>query len=224
MGARVRAGGLLVATLSAQPNWGQVEPDWLGAPMYFSGYSVDDNKRFVEEAGFDVRMATVETIHEDGRPVAFLWVVAEKRTPDRKASGALFRKIDSVQIPVPDLEAGLAFYRDQLGHELIWRTSTSAGLRMPDTDAELVLQTERDQMETDLLVASTDEAVAAIRRAGGQVAAEAFDIPIGRCAVVRDPWGNVLVLLDSTKGSLITDSDGVVLTDASGAPRLKPRP
>jgi len=78
--------------------------------------------------------------------------------------------------------------------------------------------------EADLLVASADEAVAAIRRAGGQVAVEAFDIPIGRCAFVRDPWGNVLVLLDGTKGSLTTDADGVVLTDASGAPRLKPRP
>ena len=31
----------------------------------------------------------------------------------------LFRKIDCLQIPVPDLEAGLAFYRDRLGHALI---------------------------------------------------------------------------------------------------------
>jgi predicted TPR repeat methyltransferase len=150
MGGWVRAGGLLVATLSAQPNWGQVEPDWLGAPMYFSGYSVKDNTRFVEEAGFEVRSASVATILEDGRPVAFLWIVAEKRPLDRQKTNGLFRKIDSVQIPVPDLEAGLAFYRDQLGHELIWRTSTSAGLRMPETDAELVLQTQREQMETDL--------------------------------------------------------------------------
>jgi hypothetical protein len=88
---------------------------------------------------------------------------------------------------------------------------------------KLVIQTVRDQMETDLLVASADEAGAAIRRAGGQVAVEPFEIPIGRCAVVRDPWGNVLLLLDGTKGSLTIDADGIVLTDASGAPRLKPR-
>jgi catechol 2,3-dioxygenase-like lactoylglutathione lyase family enzyme len=31
----------------------------------------------------------------------------------------LFRKVDCLQIPVPDLEAGLAFYRDRLGHPLI---------------------------------------------------------------------------------------------------------
>ena len=52
----------------------------------------------------------------------------------------LLRKFDCLQIPVPDLEAGLAFYRDLLGHPLIWRTATAAGLRLPDSDAEIVLQ------------------------------------------------------------------------------------
>jgi catechol 2,3-dioxygenase-like lactoylglutathione lyase family enzyme len=31
----------------------------------------------------------------------------------------LLRKVDCVQLPVPDLEGGLAFYRDRLGHELV---------------------------------------------------------------------------------------------------------
>lgn len=31
----------------------------------------------------------------------------------------LLRTVDGVRLPVPDLEAGLAFYRDRLGHELI---------------------------------------------------------------------------------------------------------
>ena len=29
----------------------------------------------------------------------------------------LFRTVDCVEIPVPDLDSGLAFYRDRLGHE-----------------------------------------------------------------------------------------------------------
>ena len=41
-------------------------------------------------------------------------------------SEALFRKIDCLQIPVPDLDAGLAFYRNSLGHSLIWRSATQA--------------------------------------------------------------------------------------------------
>ena len=49
----------------------------------------------------------------------------------------LLRKVDCVQIPVPDLDAGLRFYRDGLGLELKWRHATQAGLRLGDT--ELVL-------------------------------------------------------------------------------------
>jgi hypothetical protein len=35
-----------------------------------------------------------------------------------------------------------------------------------------------------------------------------FDIQIGLCAVVRDPWGNELVILDTSKGLLRTDDEG----------------
>jgi predicted enzyme related to lactoylglutathione lyase len=123
----------------------------------------------------------------------------------------LLRKVDCLRIPVPDLEEGLAFYRDRLGHDLIWRTETAAGLRMPDADAEIVIQTERAAFEVNVLVASVDHAVAAIVEAGGRVVVPPFDIRIGRCAVVQDPWGNQLILLDMSKGPLVTDAQGNVL-------------
>ena len=133
----------------------------------------------------------------------------------------LFRRIDCLQVPVPDLEAGLEFYCGRLGHELIWRTSTSAGLRMPESDAEILIQTERPELEANLTVASADEAAATIVEAGGSVVVRPFDIPIGRCAVVSDPWGNRLVLLDVSKGLLVTDGSGRVLVDEDGQPRVK---
>ena len=125
--------------------------------------------------------------------------------------GPLISKVDCVQVPVPDLEAALAFYRDGLGHELIWRTETSAGLRLPDSEAELVLQTERPQFEPNFKVASADAAAERFAQAGGSVVAGPFDIRIGRCAIVRDPWGNHLVLLDTSKGLLVTDAKGNVI-------------
>lgn len=126
---------------------------------------------------------------------------------------ALLRKVDCVRIYVPDLEAGLAFYRDRLGHELIWPWSaaTAAGLRLPETDAELVIQTEEQRQEVDLLVDSADNAAEFVAQAGGKVIVPPFDIQIGRCVVVEDPWGNPLVLLDTSKGLLATDSDGNVI-------------
>jgi len=51
----------------------------------------------------------------------------------------LFHKIDCLSIPVPDLDAALAFYSARLGHELIWRSTMAAGLSLPGSNAELVL-------------------------------------------------------------------------------------
>jgi lactoylglutathione lyase len=123
----------------------------------------------------------------------------------------LIRKVDCVRLYVPDLEAGLTFYRDRLGHELIWRTETAAGLRLPESEAELVLQTQDPRQEVDLLVDSADQAAKFIEQAGGRVIVPPFDIQIGRCVVVCDPWGTRLVLLDTSKGLLVTDADGRVI-------------
>ena len=124
---------------------------------------------------------------------------------------ALLRKVDCVRLYVSDLEAGLSFYRDRLGHSLIWRTETAAGLRFPESDAELVIQTEEQRQEVDLLVDSADEAAKFVEQAGGKVIVAPFDIQVGRCVVLEDPWGNPLVLLDTSKGLFKTDADGNVI-------------
>ncbi len=123
----------------------------------------------------------------------------------------LFQKVDCLQVPVHNLEQGLAFYRDALGHELIWQNETAAGLRLPGTDAELVLQIERPELEANLLVASAEAAAERIAAAGGAVLVPPLDLEIGRCVVVQDPWGNRLVLLDMSKGPLTTDEQGNVV-------------
>ena len=126
-------------------------------------------------------------------------------------SAPLVGKVDCVRFYVPDLDAGLDFYRDHLGHRLLWRTDREAGLEMPDTDAEIVLQVERRGQETDLKVDSAYDAAARVEAAGGKVIVPPFDIQIGRCTVVEDQWGNRMVLVDSTKGTLLTDDEGNVI-------------
>lgn len=61
----------------------------------------------------------------------------------------MFRKVDCLRLPVRDLDAALQFYRDRLGHPRVWRSDVAAGLAMPDTDAELVLYTDAERIETD---------------------------------------------------------------------------
>jgi predicted enzyme related to lactoylglutathione lyase len=124
---------------------------------------------------------------------------------------ALLRYVDAVTVPVPDLDRGMAFYHDVLGHQLIWRNEAAgqAGLRLPESGTEIVLTT-RQSYEPDWKVASADAAAEAFAANGGRVLVEPTDIPIGRLAVVEDPFGNRLVLLDSTKGTYDTDESGAV--------------
>jgi cyclopropane fatty-acyl-phospholipid synthase-like methyltransferase len=71
-------GGLLVASFSARDNPNEYADDWLGAPMYWSGYDAATNQRLVEEAGLLIERAQMETADEDGMPITFLWIVARK--------------------------------------------------------------------------------------------------------------------------------------------------
>lgn len=135
----------------------------------------------------------------------------------------LFQKIDAVMVAVPDLGSGLRFYQDCLGHELLWRHDAlgQAGLRMPGSDTEIVLATGQ-QYAPNWLVTSADEAVRVVASAGGRVLTGPFDIPVGRAAVVADPFGNVLVMVDLSKGRYATDSTGQVTGLASDPPAGTP--
>jgi lactoylglutathione lyase len=119
--------------------------------------------------------------------------------------------VDCIRFSVPNLEEGLRFYRDKLGHRLIWRMAGSAGLRMPDTQTEIVLDTEQHPPDYSIKVQNTDEAVRLVVTAGGKIVRPPFDIKIGRWAVVQDPWGNQFSILDFSKGLLVTDSEGNVI-------------
>jgi lactoylglutathione lyase len=125
-------------------------------------------------------------------------------------SGPLFRKLDNHMLRVADLDAAISFYRDRLGHRVLWRTDEAVGFALPDTDAELVAHLNIGP-ETDILVEDVDEAFAFFLSAGGEASQHPFDIAIGRCARVRDPFGNELVLLDQSKGKLTTDAAGRVI-------------
>ena len=128
---------------------------------------------------------------------------------DDTKSATLFQMVDAVQFYVPDIEAGVRYYGDILGHEIIRKTESAVGLRLSGSETEIVIQNERDYQEIDLSVESANAAARRIEDAGGKIIVPPFDIQIGR-AVVEDTWGNRMVLFDSSKGHLVTDADGIV--------------
>jgi predicted enzyme related to lactoylglutathione lyase len=127
-------------------------------------------------------------------------------TPD-----PLFLKVDCHSLPVGNLDAAILFY-GALGHQLIWRDgSHAAALRLPHSDAEIVLHTDNRPIETYLLVKSVPEAIERFRSSGGKLVTGPIEIKVGLYAVLHDPWNNPLVILDMSKGILETDSEGNVI-------------
>jgi predicted enzyme related to lactoylglutathione lyase len=126
-------------------------------------------------------------------------------------SSGLLRAVDAVTVRVPDLEAGIVFYGETLGHQLSWRNDEigQAGLQTADSSTEIVLTTELGY-EPNWLVESVLDAVSRIVGGGGAVLVDPFEIPVGRVAVVSDPFGNALVLVDLSKGRYEVDADGRV--------------
>jgi len=130
----------------------------------------------------------------------------------------LFRSVDCVSLKVNDLQKAIHFYSRKLGQELLWKTSTSAGLGFADGTSELVLHIEDRPPGTDMLVESVPDAVRRFIEAGGTLVSGPIDIPVGQFAMVADPWGNKLAILDLSKGTYRVDKDkNVIGLDNTGA-------
>ncbi len=129
-------------------------------------------------------------------------------SPSKKA---LFNCIDCIELYTPDIQRGIEYYCNSLGLQVLWKTASQAGLGMSEGITEIVIQNERKEQHIDIKVDSVSEAVKEIEKAGGPIISGPFDISIGKCAVVKDPWNNKYVILDTTKGTYITDNDGNII-------------
>jgi len=115
----------------------------------------------------------------------------------------MFKKIDCVMIRVDDLAAGEKFYSEVFGLEPLWRDAGSVGMGLPETDAEIVLHTNAEiphKVEVHYLV---DDVVAAVKiyaEKGCRVLVRPFDVTIGKCAVIEDPFATTICILDLSSG------------------------
>lgn len=105
-------------------------------------------------------------------------------------------------ICVEDVDVSAAYYAKVFGLCPKWSGEGAVGLVFPETDAEIVLHRETtipSSVEVHYLV---DDVVAAVANyaKGCEILVAPFDITIGKCAVIRDPFGTRLCILDTTKG------------------------
>ena len=117
----------------------------------------------------------------------------------------MLRKIDCVMIQVEDVQAAMEYYASVFGLQPVWWDEQSAGLAFPESDAEIVVHSYPDMpspVEVHYLVDDVISAVQTLATKGCQILVQPFDIAIGKCAVIKDPFGTRLCILDMTKGPL----------------------
>ena len=76
----LRPRGFLLATLGTGDTAGEVESDWLGAPMFFASFDPETNRTLLRAAGFELLRDEVVPQEEPGHGlVSFMWVLAQRR-------------------------------------------------------------------------------------------------------------------------------------------------
>jgi lactoylglutathione lyase len=123
----------------------------------------------------------------------------------------MLRKIDCVMIRVADVPAAAAFYAETFGMKWLWEDDNTVGMGFADTDAEIVLHNSTDiphDVEVHYLVDNVSDAVRGYEEKGCTILVQPFDIAIGQCAVIQDPFGTMMCILDMTKGARATNAGG----------------
>ncbi len=113
------------------------------------------------------------------------------------------RKIDCIMVKVDDVDKAREFYVRIFGMTPVWRDASSAGLKFPESDAEIVLHCIKEipaRVDVTYLVDDVIRAAEALEAEGCTLAAAPFDVAIGTCAVIIDPFGTPLTLIDMSKG------------------------
>jgi lactoylglutathione lyase len=123
----------------------------------------------------------------------------------------MFENVDCLRFHVENLEEGIKYYNEKMGLQIAWKMEHAVGFLMNDKKTEIVIQNFDKRVETDVKVQSVIEVVEKVKQSGGRIILGPFDIEIGKCAVIEDPFGNQMTILDMTKGIFITDDKGNVI-------------
>jgi catechol 2,3-dioxygenase-like lactoylglutathione lyase family enzyme len=132
----------------------------------------------------------------------------------------MLRKIDRIVLRVPGLPAAVRYYRDVLGLKLIRQDTRVASFKLAEQDAELVLHTDPD-LPSDAVYYLVDDVRDLYRRRAAlklTFTSPPTQVSRGYRAIVRDPFGTVLMLLDRSTES--SGAGAVEDTKSAGAGAL----
>lgn len=120
------------------------------------------------------------------------------------SSAAVIGRLVYLYVGSKDVPEDLAFYRDQLGAEVVWHHQAMgtevAAVRLGD--GPLVLLADHRDPGSVLPLWSVDDldaAVAALKASGWSGEGTRVEVPDGPCLLLRDPSGNEIGLLHQVR-------------------------
>lgn len=110
-------------------------------------------------------------------------------------------KIQNVTYRVDDVEKSAKFYTD-LGMSEVFRDGNNLiGLSFPDNDSQIVVHTDVSKPKYDFsfLVDNVEDFCKEYKEKGYTVKLEPVDVRSGKYAILFDPDGNIVPIIDRSK-------------------------
>ncbi len=104
---------------------------------------------------------------------------------------------------VSDLEEAAQFYEEVLGLTRGWTDTDEQmiGFLFPESDSEIVLHSNTSLSNPDInyQVENVEEFCQYIRKEGYEIELEPINVRCGKFAILKDPYGNRIPVIDLTK-------------------------
>lgn len=112
-------------------------------------------------------------------------------------------KIDNIMYRVSDLQKAESFYTDVLGLKKAWedRDAKMIGFVFEQSDSEIVIHADPNLPKFDYsyLVENVASFCEDFKKQGNAVLVEPIDVRPGKYAILSDPDGNEIPIIDLTK-------------------------
>jgi lactoylglutathione lyase len=112
-------------------------------------------------------------------------------------------KIDSVMFYVSDLEKAANFYENALGLKRVWTDNEQEmiGFIFPESDSEIVIHKDSSMPNPSVsfMVGDVQKFCDEYQKKGCTVVQKPFDVRCGKLAILADPDGNEIPIIDLTE-------------------------
>ena len=135
----------------------------------------------------------------------------------------MFKSLDFLYIPAPDIESSVQYYTRVLGGKLLWKIHAYgvwvACISLSEAEKPYVLLADHIHKNDVMLIYQVEnlESASAKLKSRGWKEENRIEIPPGPCCTFRDPAGNALVIYESVRPFIMEEFRGKIDSDPKRA-------